>query len=257
MAAEAKSNAKETFKRVLIEHKGECTHPEVKDALDNLVQLAAKERGDNDDAIWSPAHDMDINQGQWRSITTPPFPGLLDDGADGKRRFTLGRMSFGMFKPTTTVCAVEDIINIVEQQSTGEREQPGKDEDADAPTWTQTYNTDVLMEIETPSAKLPARLVTHGTCFPKSPTQLGVKFTDGTLEPRFDISSSENASLAASWKEIFDHAIANEAKEQSLLGQVGTWAMHKVMQMMMGLEPPVDTSDYTQTFTIGRPYVGY
>ena len=81
---------------------GDAKHPEAKQALDNLVQLAAKERGDggedDDGAEWSPAHGMEANAGRWRTMTTPHFVGKLPDSPDGKRRYTLGRMSFGMFK---------------------------------------------------------------------------------------------------------------------------------------------------------------
>ena len=44
VAVTTESDAKETFKSLLIEHKGEIT-PEVTTALENLVQLAADERG--------------------------------------------------------------------------------------------------------------------------------------------------------------------------------------------------------------------
>ena len=86
-----KAEAKETFKRLLIEHKGDAKHPEVSKALDTLVELAAKEEEESDEYS-SPAHNVDINKGKWRSITTPPFRGKLDDETDGKTRFTLGRM---------------------------------------------------------------------------------------------------------------------------------------------------------------------
>ena len=87
MTTTTKAEAKETFKRLLIEHKGDAKHPEVSKALDTLVELAAKEEEDA-----SPAHNVDINKGKWRSITTPPFRGKLDDETDCKTRFTLGRM---------------------------------------------------------------------------------------------------------------------------------------------------------------------
>ena len=270
LPCKSKSDAKETLKRLLILHKGDAKHPEVNEALNNLIQLAANERasGDSDDDTWSPAHDMNINKGHWRSITTPPFRGKLDDETDGKTRFTLGRMSFGMFKPTTAVCAVDDIVNIVEdvvadnsENEKGE-ETPNNKKDEDV-LWTQTYTIDVLMEIETQQSesgekqKLPARLTNYGVCFPTTPTRLGVKFTQGTLKPNFDLSDSTNATLTALWKKIFHNAIAKEAEAKSYLGQLGTWAMHLMMRAMMGLEPPKDSVDYTQTYKIGRPYVGH
>ena len=139
--------AKEKFKRLIIDHNGDADHQDVKDALDELVRLGKEERNKKvrarrikartksgekngedsitDDATevdngrWSPAQSMEMNAGRWRAITTPPFPGKItsDDSStdDGKSRFTLGRMSFNMFKPTKLVCALEDIINIIVQ----------------------------------------------------------------------------------------------------------------------------------------------
>ncbi len=102
------------------------------------------------------------------------------------------------------------------------------------------YHIEVMMEIKMLSAKLPAKMTNCGFCFPKTPTRLGVKFLEGTLEPRFDLSSSENASLAAAWKEIFENAVTKEAETQSYLGRFGTWTMYKLTNKMMGLEPPKD-----------------
>lgn len=247
-----KVEAKETFKRLLIEHKGDAKHPDVSKALDTLVELAAKEEEESEEYS-SPAHNVDINKGRWRSITTPPFRGKLDDETDGKTRFTLGRMSFGMFKPNAIVCAVDDIVNIVEDIKEDTDDTTTKDA-----IWRQTYTIDVLMKIETPNGtKLPARLTNFGECFPTSPTRLSVKFTKGTLQPHFDMDDSSNATLTAEWKELFDNAIAKEADAQSYIGKAGTWVMHKMMRQMMGLEPPVDSVDYTQTFKITKPYLGY
>ena len=70
------------------------------------------------------------------------------------------------------------------------------------------------------------------------------------------LSSSENASLAAAWKEIFENAVTKEAETRSYLGRLGIWAMYKLK--MMGLEPPKNNSiDFTQTYKIGRLYTGH
>lgn len=250
------SDAKESFRKLLIEHKGDAKHPEVKAALDTLIQLAANDRGDTDE--WSPTHNVDKNKGHWRTITTPPFGGKLDDESGGKTRFTLGRMSFGMFKPTALVCAVDDIVNIIEDVNPDDAamaEEKTNKQDEDNQMWSQTYDIDVLMQIETPSGtKLPARLINYGVCFPKSPTRLGVKFTQGTLQPNFD---TKDTKLMNVWKEIFDQAIAKEAEAQSYISKIGTYIMHTIMYYLMGLEPPTDNIDYTQTFRIGKPFIGH
>ena len=257
-------DAKEAFKRLLIQHKGDATHPEVNSALEQLIQIATKDREevDNDGAHeWSPAFDLDANKGVWKSITTPPFPGKLPEDSDGKSKFTLGRMSFGMFKPTKLVCAVDKIFNILDQldeevdeMQTNESQSKAGD---DQPEWKQTYTIHVMMEIETPSGKkLPAKLTNFGSCFVKSASRLGVIFSSGILEPNFDIL--KNSALAALWKETFGDGIAKEAEAQSYFSRLVTMVTYKVMDLMMGLEPPkYDSVNFTQTYKIGKPYAGH
>ena len=158
------------------------------------------------------------------------------------------------------VCAVDSIVNVVEPISDDDKEVKEKTQvkDEDSPLWEQSYIFDILLDIQTPDGKLlPANVINYGVCTPKTPTRLGAKFSKGTLKPNFDISSPDNVELADLWKETFDCAIEKEANEKSYLAQLGTWAMHGMMKMMMGLEPPVDTADYTQTYNITRPFIGY
>jgi len=138
-----------------------------------------------------------------------------------------------MFKPTPIVCAVDDIVNIVEDVVVEEGDDT-KTNNKDDVLWRQTYTIDVLMKIETPNGiKLPARLTNYGECFPTSTDRLSVKFTQGTLQPQFDMGDSSNATLAQAWKETFDNAISKEADAQSYIGKAGTWVMHKMMSAMM------------------------
>ena len=252
-----KLDAKEAFKSLLVQHKGDATHPEVNAALEQLVQLAAKDREDNQE--WSPAYSMEANSGMWRSITTPPFPGKLPDDGDGKCKFTLGRLSFGMFKPTKLVCAVEKIFNQIQQFDEADvvRTEEKQNNTGDGqPEWKQTYNIQVMMEMDTSMGKLPAKLANYGICFPKSATRLGVIFSSGILEPNFDLTN--NPALAVLWKETFDIGIAKEAEAQSYVSRSLSIVTFKVMDLMMGLEPPTyDGVHFTQTFNIGRPYTGH
>jgi hypothetical protein len=125
------------------------------------------------------------------------------------------------------------------------------------PEMKQTYNIQVMMEMETPAGKLPAKLTNYGICFPKSSTRLGVIFSSGILEPNFDLT--KNPALAALWKETFDVGIAKEAEAQSYVSRFLSMVTFKVMDLMMGLEipPTCDGVNFTQTFKIGRPYAGH
>ena len=91
--------AKQILKSLLVKHKSDgARHPEVESAIANLIAIAAKDRGDKIE--WCPTKDVTMNQGRWRSVSeSVSFPGKLpeEQSDDGKLRYTLGRMSFGMF----------------------------------------------------------------------------------------------------------------------------------------------------------------
>mmetsp|Transcript_21964 Transcript_21964/g.45760 ORF Transcript_21964/g.45760 Transcript_21964/m.45760 type:complete len:310 (+) Transcript_21964:228-1157(+) len=256
--------AKTRFKRLLLEHNGEASHPDVQTAMENLINLASQRRNHPDE--WSPAQDKNLNSGRWKTVTTPPFPGKLpkqEDDDDERTKFTLGRMSFGMFKPTNSICAVNHIINVVKQLELNNdvNEEPKEGADQINSSWEQAYSFEVSMDILVPKGgstiKLPAKLVTNGVCEPKDATKLGIKFTGGSLIPDFDLSKEENSTLVATWKEVFENAISKEDSQQSYFGMVKTYLVHTLMKWMMGLDPPVDREDFTQTYVITRPYVGF
>lgn len=248
------SEAKSSLKRILVENNGDTSQPAVQDAIKALQSLSSEKRVD---AEWNITQNKHFHTGRWRTITTPPFPGRLpDDG--GKAKYTLGRMSFNMFKPTKAVCAIHEIVNAIEPLGHGESA------DEQVSSWEQSYNSEVLMEISVPRTKeaeettvLPAKFINYGVCTPVSPTRLGVKFQSGTLKPNFDMTLKENEMRAKAWEETFEGAIAKEAEAQSVLGKLATGASNVLMKLMMGLEPPVDCVDFTQTYTITRPIAGH
>ncbi len=256
--------AKTELKRLLLEHNGEASHPDVQTAIENLINLASQGRSNSEE--WSPAKDKTLNSGRWKTVTTPPFPGKLprqEDDDDERTKFTLGRMSFGLFKPTSSVCAVTHIINVVKPLDSSSEVNEGSKEGTDQinSSWEQAYSFEVSMDILVPKGgltiKLPAKLVTHGVCEPKDATKLGIKFTGGSLQPNFDPLKDENSSFATTWNEVFENAISKEDSQQSYFGMVKTYMAHTLMKWMMGLEPPVDREDFTQTYVIKRPYVGF
>lgn len=251
------SEAKSSLKRILLENNGDTSQPAVQDAIKALQNLSSEKRGD---AEWNITQNKHFHAGRWRTITTPPFPGRLpDDG--GKAKYTLGRMTFNMFKPTKAVCAIFEIVNVIQPL-----DHEGAADEKDR-AWEQSYNSEVLMEISIPRTQegsaaeettvLPAKLINYGVCTPASPTRLGVKFLSGTLKPNFDMTLKENEVRAKAWEKTFEGAIAKEAETQSILGKVATVVSNVLMKLMMGLEPPVDCVDFTQTYTITRPIAGH
>ena len=221
-----------------------------------LQNLAANHH--RQDVEWNITKDPDVHMGRWLTISIPPFPGRLQDDNSTAARYTLGRMSFNMFKPTKAICTINQIFNVIEQFDTDESNG----------TWEQSYNFEVLMDIAVPInedggetsseiIQLPAKLVNYGSCKPAAPTRLAVKFTSGVLQPHFDMALKENELLTSTWRNVFDGAITKEVASQSLTEKLTTAASNVLMKLMMGLSPPVDCDDLTQTYNISRPIAGH
>jgi hypothetical protein len=233
------NESKATLKQILLQHNGDTSHPSVQNAISHLQQHL--------DTYQDQEMDIHTYTGRWRSISTPPFPGRLKEDDAGKARYTLGRMSFGMFKPTAVICTVEEIVNVIE---------PLEDTSHDGEQ-SRSYNFEVSMKIHVPDTdiQLFAKLVNYGICTLASSTRLEVKFHKGQLTPDFDMQ--EDDILITAWKQIFDGAIAKEQDNSSLLKKITTSAGNIMMKWMMGLEPPDDRPDMTQTYRIARPIAGF
>jgi hypothetical protein len=54
-------------------------------------------------------------EGLWLTLTKPTFFGCLGENDSGDPMYTLGRMSFDMFSPTSLVCSLQGNFNSVEQ----------------------------------------------------------------------------------------------------------------------------------------------
>ena len=246
------NECKSSLKQILHRHQGDTSHPQVQDIVSKLLFLATDEKTnvEQSDTITNPGKYT----GRWRTISSPPFPGRLDD-VDGKAAYTLGRMSFNLFRPNKIVCIVEDIVNVVE---------PLDVDNKNTGVWEQCYNLEVTMELLVPCnddadafIRLPAKIINFGVCSPSSPSRLAVKFTGGVLKPTFDLNKQENQDLARTWRQTFDGVISRETKEMPILDKMTTSISYLVMKIMMGMSPPVDNEDLTQTYDIARPISGY
>ena len=61
--------------------------------------------------------DCSLSEGLWLTLTKPTFFGNLGDNDQGDPMYTLGRMSFDMFAPTSLVCSLQGNFNSVERVS--------------------------------------------------------------------------------------------------------------------------------------------
>jgi hypothetical protein len=78
---------------------------------DNLNTLAEYFAGLDIDT--RPADSQRPTEGTWLSLTKPAFFGNLGDNDHGDPMYTLGRMTFDMFSPTSLVCSLQGNFNIV------------------------------------------------------------------------------------------------------------------------------------------------
>lgn len=161
-----------------------------------------------------------------------------------------------MFKPTNMVCAVEELSTLCVQWTRRRVYWAmallvGGDRRYSKTTrflWVtpQRGCKRIILKSKRFRRSCQQRWPTAAFVFPKHPrdsvsNSLKVHLNHDSL------SSSENASLAAAWKEIFENAVTKEAETRSYLGRLGIWAMYKLK--MMGLEPPKNNSiDFTQTW---------
>jgi hypothetical protein len=60
-------------------------------------------------------------EGMWLSLTAPNYFGSLGNNDECDARYTLGRMAFDMFSPTSLICSLQGNFNSVERVSDEER----------------------------------------------------------------------------------------------------------------------------------------
>jgi hypothetical protein len=100
---------------------GDVTTPRFTEILDQLIKL------------YKPSHfDARIKTrrdnlrshlgGMWINLSKPNFPGCIGKNADNEYMYTLGHMSFDMFRPTNLVCSIQGAFNPVHYVGTRDRE---------------------------------------------------------------------------------------------------------------------------------------
>ena len=58
-------------------------------------------------------YDNNINDGTWFSLISPNYQECLGENIYGDKKYTMGRMSFDMFRPTRLICSIQWMFNIV------------------------------------------------------------------------------------------------------------------------------------------------
>jgi hypothetical protein len=96
------------FNQLAISH-GNTDSPQFLQCLQILQDHYRMECTTRSDCMESPY----VEDGTWLTLTKPTFFGNLGDNDNGDPMYTLGRMSFDMFSPTSIVCSLQGTFNSV------------------------------------------------------------------------------------------------------------------------------------------------
>jgi hypothetical protein len=193
--------AKTMLREALAAEGGDTKHEAVATAIKKLVSL---------NPTAAPARSEALMDGQWLLISAPNFPnGELQ--ADGKYLYTLGRLGFNMFQPTSLKIVIDRVLQPVVPVGKG-----------------QQRTHDIIVEFTTADENTPTlQGIVHneGICEPTNDNILQVQFTGGALAPK------EQNDLEA-WKAIF----GNQSKPSTR--GLKERLMTSVLRMMFGIVPP-------------------
>ena len=199
--AQERKTAKTRLTEALNTYGGDTKHESVATAIECLVSL---------NPTPAPARCEALRDGQWLLISAPNFP----DGelrADGKYVYTLGRLAFNIFQPTSLKIVIDRVIQPVFPIS-----QTGK----------QTH--DIIVEFTTADENItPLQGIVYnkGICSPVNGNILQVQFTGGELVPR-DQTNRE------AWNAIFGE------QSQPLTMGLKQRLMNLIVRMIFGIVPP-------------------
>jgi|SRR5919202_1517066 hypothetical protein len=193
--------AKTMLREALAAYGGDTKHEAVAAAIEKLVHL---------NPTAAPARSEALVDGQWLLISAPNFPNG-ERRADGKYVYTLGRLAFNMFQPTSLKIAIDRVLQPVVPVGDG-----------------QQRTHDIIVEFTTVddyTPKLQGIVHNFGVCEPTHDNILGVQFTGGDLAPK-------NENEMEAWKAIF--GAQSKPSRRGLKERL----MTSVLRIMFGIVPP-------------------
>lgn len=113
--------AKSALINELAVSQGDVTTPTFLAALDKLTNLYDPSQFDA--RIKTKRDNLKSHLGGvWMQLSKPNFPGCTGQNADGEFLYSLGHMSFDMFRPADLVCSIQGTFNPVHYVGTRQRE---------------------------------------------------------------------------------------------------------------------------------------
>jgi hypothetical protein len=193
--------AKTVLREALAAYGGDTKHEAVATAIEKLMHL---------NPTVAPARSEALMDGQWLLISAPNFPNG-EQRADGKYMYTLGRLAFNMFQPTSLKIVIDRVLQPVVPVGKG-----------------QQRTHDIIVEFTTVDEDIPTlQGIVHnlGICEPTQDNILQVQFTGGELAPKEQIEME-------AWKAIFGDQ--SKPSRRSLKERLNT----SFLKMMFGIVPP-------------------
>lgn len=222
---------------------GDTTTDEFQDSLDQLREAHASNRQtiqeDNDPSSSSSSELFNID-GTWLTLSKPTFSECQGRNTDGEYLYSLGRMSFDMFRPNHLKCSIRAVMNNIRVMDPKHKPQSfphrlGKElekHNANSNKATDTpirhYDIVVAFTIEANQTRQgttrtaessdtssstgefvvprPIRglMTNHGylVADPSDPNRSSVWFSGGSIEAQDEVADGEI------WKQIFDESLA-------------------------------------------------
>ena len=222
-----RSVLKSNLKNALIKHNGSTCHPEVIEAICALSNLNFSLSSVNHEDVKADDENssnclLDLLLGEFYTLSCPSFPGRVVSTTGGDNNLvqcTLGRLSFNMFQPTSLLCTVRSVRNVVSSRKTS---NIGNNKGMDSNVDSLSYDFIMDITIHIPDRdNLSAYLLNESYCYRSSQRQhqddrMKVCFTGSTLMPSQDVLLDDNKMIL--WNNTFNQRAYQKAqKELSLV----------------------------------------
>ena len=214
-------------------------------------------------------------EGMWLTLSRPNYHGCLGINELREYQYTLGRMSFGMYRPTSLVCSVQGVFNPVHVVDAADRDEVEsvprglRQELMEGKTTLRTYNIVTAFSIEPGRGGTTEEVTPNDACGvtrpirgimttysyvlpdPSAPGRLSVWFTGGIVEV-------DDEADAPEWKRILGGG--GQGKDQGHGRETSMQERAKLLAAKLLLGATVEeemAADGSFSFELSRPVGGH
>lgn len=224
---------------------GDTTCSRVREAVDELQEVYKSTGTDARKEQQEQCLD-----GVWLTMSKPNYPECLGTNEAGEYMYTLGRMSFDMFRPTSLKCSIQGVFNPVFATDVIPEDVPRslRKEVQERQSVLRTYNIVTAFTIVAEDSKAPpvkGVMTTYSYMLPDpdEPNRLTVFFTGGLLEPNDETDKDQ-------WNGVF----GSDAPKRYVTERVRVLAA----KVLLGAAVPDKLEDDgSMSFYLKRPIGGH